>query len=340
MPAATVDSVLADIGKRRFAPLYFLCGEETYFIDRIAHEIEQNALSDAERAFNQTILYGKDTTAQQIVETAGRLPLMAERQLVIVREAQALSLKENDEALLLRYIRNPAVSTVLVFAWKHGKPDGRKSFAKEIQKHAVYVESKPLYENQVIPWIREWLAAKKLKIDDYAATLLVESAGTDLTKIANELEKICIQPPAGGLVKAEHIAKYVGISKEFNVFEYSKAIRLRHVAHAQQIANYFKANPRNGPFVLILSTLYADFTRLYQIHLMKNASDKELAAAAGINPYFLKDYKAAAVHYRPADIERAFHLLREYDLRYKGVESSNNISEGELLRELTYRLLH
>ncbi|MBL7776715.1 MAG: DNA polymerase III subunit delta [Chitinophagales bacterium] len=339
MPAATTESVLADIKARKFAPIYFLCGEEPYFIDQIADWIEAHALNDMEKAFNQTVLYGKDTNARQIVETAGRLPMMAERQVVIVREAQALSIKEEEEAQYLRYIKNPVKSTILVFAWKHGKPDGRKQFGKEMQKAAVYVESKPLYENQVAPWIKQWLAERKFKIEEHAAELLVEFTGTDLSKISNELEKLLINPPAGGLITVEHIENGVGISKDFNVFEFSKAIRNRQVSKAQQIATYFKANPKNGPFVLILGTLHTDFVRLYQMHFLKGALDKEVASAIGVNPFFIKDYKTAVNNYTLAKIEQVFHLLKEYDLRFKGVNSSNNIDEGELLREMTYRIL-
>lgn len=340
MPASTTESVIADVKARKFAPIYFLFGEEPYFIDQIADLIEANALNDMEKAFNQTVLYGKDVNARQIVETAGRLPMMAERQVVIVREAQALSLKEEEEAQYLRYLKNPVKSTVLVFAWKHGKPDGRKQFGKEMQKAAVYVESKPLYENQVAPWIKQWLAERKFKIEEHAAELLVEFTGTDLSKISNELEKILINPPSNGLITLEHIEKGVGISKDFNVFEFSKAVRNKQITKAQQIANYFKANPKNGPFVLILGTLHTDFVRLYQMHLLKGALDNDIASAIGIKPFLVKDYKAAVGNYSLQKIEQVFHLLKEYDLRYKGVNSSNNIDEGELLREMTYRIMH
>ncbi len=339
MEKGNFESIAADIKKRKFAPVYFFCGEEPYFIDQLTELLETHVLNDMEKAFNQTIAYGKDVNARAIAETCGRLPMMAEKQLVIVKEAQALSLKEEEEKQYLAYLKNPVKSTVLVFAWKHGKPDGRKAFSKEVAKSAVFFESKPLYENQVGAWIKRWLTDRKYKLEEEANELLVESLGTDLSKIANELEKLTINKPAGSSITREDVEEQVGISKDYNVFELSNALGNKNRTKAYQITNYFVANPKSGPLVLVLGTLQTFFSKVFAYHYNKNLPDKDIAAAIKVNPYFLKDYKAAAQHYPPQKLEHVFYTLEEYDLRSKGVGNSD-IKEGELLKEMVYKILN
>ncbi len=338
MPASTFENISSDLKKRSFAPVYFFCGEEEYFIDALTDLVEASVLNDMEKAFNQTIAYGKDLNARQIIETCGRLPMMAERQLVIVKEAQTLSLKEDEEQLYLRYIRNPVKSTVLVFAWKHGKPDGRKSFGKEIAKSAVYFESKPLFENQVAPWIKGWLSMRKYNIEEDAAELLVEFTGSDLSKVTNELEKLILNKQKGSAINVEDIEKGVGVSKEFSVFELSNALGAKNKTKAFQIVNYFGSNPKSGPLVLVLGTMYGYFMKLYLAQQHKSASDKDLASVLKINPFFLKDYKPAIRNFNEKQLEQIFYLLEEYDLRSKGV-NNHNVKENELLREMVARIL-
>jgi len=263
MAAETFESISADIKARKFAPVYFFCGEEDYFTDALTDLVEKYALNDMEKAFNQTIVYGKDLNARQIMETAGRLPMMAEKQLVIIKEAHALSLKEGEEQQYLSYLKKPVGSTILVFAWKHGTPDGRKAFGKEMKKSAVYFESKPLYQNQVAPWVKGWLTQKKYKIEDQAADLLVEYTGNELAKVANELEKLIINKQPGATITLDDIETGVGISKEYNVFELNNALANKDKTKTYQITNYFIANPKNGPFVLILGTLQGFFTKVF-----------------------------------------------------------------------------
>ncbi|MBL0308616.1 MAG: DNA polymerase III subunit delta [Bacteroidetes bacterium] len=340
MAAISYDSIAADIKARKFASVYFFCGEEDYFIDGLTDLIEQHALTDMEKAFNQTIIYGKDATVRSIVESAGRLPMMAERQVVIVREAQDLNLKKGeDNDLLHAYFKKPVRSTLLVFAWKHGKPDGRKAFIKEVQKSGVYFESKTLYDNQVAPWVRNWLKDRKYKIEEQANELLVEFTGNDLSKVANELEKLILNKQSGATITADDVEKGVGVSKEFNVFELSNALGQKNRTKVFQIANYFVANPKNGPFVLILGTLQGFFTKVYLAAQQKHVEDRELAAKLKVNPFFVKDYKNAARNYSEKKLEQIFHLLAEYDLRFKGVNSTNNINEGQLLKEMVIRIL-
>lgn len=338
MDKLSYDSILKDLKARKFAPVYFFCGEEEYFIDKLTDYIEANLLGDMEKAFNQTVAYGKDVNARQIVETCGRLPMMAEKQLVIVKEAQALSLKEDEEKHYMAYLKNPVKSTVLVFAWKHGLPDGRKAFGKEAKKAAVYFESKPLYENQVAPWVKAWLTERKYKIEESAAELMVEYAGNELSKVANELEKLALNKAPGSTINEDDIERLVGISKEFNVFELNNAVGSMNRAKAYQIINYFVANPKNGPLVLVLATLQGFFAKVYQYHFNRNLPDKDIAAAIKVNPYFIKDYRAAAQHFPTKRIEHVFNTLEEFDLRYKGI-NNGGAEEAELMREMIYKIM-
>ena len=339
MAAESFDSIVSDIKNRKFAPVYFFCGEEDFFIDALTDMIEKNALNEMEKAFNQTVVYGKDLTSRQIMETAGRLPMMAERQVVIIKEAQALSMKEADEEEYLRYLKKPIKSTLLVFAWKHGTPDGRKSFGKEMKKSAVYFESKPLYQNQVAPWVKNWLSQKKYKIEEQAAELLVEYTGNELAKVANELEKLIINKKAGATITLDDIESGVGISKEYNTFELNNALGTKNKTKTYQIVNYFVANPKNGPLVLILGTLQGYFSKIFLFHLNKNLTDKDIASVIKVSPFFLKDYRTAAANYTPQKLEQIFKILEEFDLRSKGV-NNRSLKEGELLKEMVARILN
>lgn len=333
------DSILQDLKARKFAPVYFFCGEEVYPIDKLTQYIEDHLLNDMEKAFNQTVVYGKDVTARQIAETCGRLPMMAERQVVIVKEAQGLSLKEEEEKQLLAYLKNPVKTTVLVFAWKHGTPDGRKLFGKEVKKSAVYFESKPLNQNQLAPWVNAWLKERKYKIEEPAAALLIEYVGNDLSKLSNELEKLILNKSAGAAISEDDIEKLVGISKEFNVFELQAAVGSLNHAKAYRIVNYFIANPKNGPIELVLGTLHSYFTKLLLYHYNRQLSDSELASVLKVGLYYVKDYRAAAKNFSIKKIEQVFYTMEEYDLRAKGVNNAG-VERGELLRELVYKLMN
>ncbi|MCW5908322.1 MAG: DNA polymerase III subunit delta [Chitinophagales bacterium] len=333
------DSILQDLKARKFAPVYFFCGEEAYQIDKLTQYIEDYLLNDMEKAFNQTVVYGKDVNARQIAETCGRLPMMAERQVVIVKEAQGLSLKDEEEKQLLAYVKNPVKTTVLVFAWKHGTPDGRKLFGKEVKKSAVYFESKPLYENQLAPWINAWLKERKHKIEESAAALLIEYVGSDLPKLSNELEKLILNKSAGTAITEDDIERLVGISKEFNVFELNTAVGTLNRAKAYRIVNYFIANPKNGPIELVLGTLQSFFTKLFVYHYNRNLPDKDLASVMKVSPYFVKDYHTAAKNFPLKKVEQAFYIIEEYDLRAKGVNNSG-VERTELLRELVFKLMN
>lgn len=208
-----------------------------------------------------------------------------------------------------------------------------------MKKNAVYFESKPLYQNQVAPWVKSWLSQKKYKIEEQAADLLVEYTGNELSKVANELEKLIINKPSGATITLDDIESGVGISKEYNVFELNNALANKDKTRTFQIANYFVANPKNGPFVLILGTLQGFFTKVFLFHLNRNLPDKDIAGILKVSPFFIKDYRSAATNYNVQKLEQIFKILEEFDLRSKGV-NNRSLKEGELLREMVGRILN
>jgi DNA polymerase-3 subunit delta len=331
---ADFEQLLASIKSRAFSPVYFFCGEEEFFIDQLVDAIESHVLSENEKAFNQTIIYGKDATAQIVVETCRRLPMMSDRQLVIIKEAQ--SFKEIDG--IISYLAKPVKSTILVMAYKHGLPDKRKSFGKEIQKQSVYFESAPLRDYQMPPWIKKFIKEQGYKIDEEAVELLAEYTGTHLSTVSNEIGKLIINKPKGSQITTTDIENGVGMSKEYNSFELSNALAYKDAAKAHKIVNYFVANPKNGPIPLVLGTLQGFFSKVWVCYNNRQKSDNELAGLLRVNPYFVKDYKAACAKYSTQKMEYIFYVLEEYDLRSKGI-NNNSIKEGELLKEMIVKIL-
>lgn len=336
--AETFESILLGIQTRKFASLYFFYGEEEFFIDQLTHKLEQTVLAEAEKAFNQTVLYGKDVSVQQIVETCRRAPMGSEKQLVVIREAQSFTIRANEEDALLSYLKHPTNSTILVMSYKHGKPDARKKVFKEWLTKATSFESKKLYENQVGTWIKKEVSDLGFKIAEDACELLVEFTGNDLSTISNELSKLVINRDKTLAISANDIEKSVGMMKEFSVFELNNAIAYKQTAKAYRIANYFAANPKSAPMVMLVGTLFGFFTKVLIASANKVKQDRDLASLLKVNPFFVKDYKAAVQHYSPAKLEQIFALMNEFDLKSKGVNSTNNSGEGELIRELVYKI--
>jgi DNA polymerase III subunit delta len=338
--------IIKSIQKRDLKPVYFLHGDEAYFIDAITEVVENEILNESEKSFNLTILYGKDIKdIMAIVDNAMRYPMMAERQVVIIKEMQDIDFlkrgKEN-EALkrLQNYVEHPLSSTVLLLAHKHKKLDMRTAFGKALVKHAVVFESKSLYDNQVPDFIRSWLKDNKLNIDPAALDLMVEYLGTDLGKVINELEKLKLNITEGGTITAELVEKYIGISREYNVFELQKALASRDILKANRIAKYFGENPKDAPFVMVISSLYGYFSKIFMFHFIKNQSPADQVKALGLrSEWFLKDYNTAAKNFPRLKIEGIIGLLREFDLKAKGV-GSDGVPEGQLIKELVYKILH
>ncbi len=325
-----VKRIVTDIKNGNIKPLYFLFGEEPYYIDAIATYIEKNVLQEEEKGFNQMVLYGKDVTIDDIVANAKRYPMMAERQVVIVKEAQHLS---RTIELLLKYAENPQPTTVLVICYKYKKFDKRKKLYKAIKGKGIVFESKKLYENRVPDWIRKHLQAKGYSISHKAAILLSEYLGNDLSRINNELEKLQFVLTKKTEITPEDIETHIGISKDYNNFELKNAIGERDMVKATRIINYFAQNPKDNPFVLTVTLLNSFFTQLLQYHGLNDHSPKNVSSALRINPYFVDEIQLAARNYPMKRVSGIVSHLREMDMKGKGVGASS-VSHSDLLKEL------
>jgi DNA polymerase-3 subunit delta len=328
--------IVNDIKNGQIKPIYFLMGEEAYYIDKIADYIEQNVLTEDEKGFNQTVLYGRDVTIEDIISTAKRFPMMAERQVVIVKEAQDL-LRTIEQ--IERYTDDPVPTTVLVFCYKYKTIDKRKKFTKNIEKMGVLFESKKLYENQVGDWITRLLKSKGYGIEPKATAMLVEFLGTDLSKINNELEKLQIVLPKQSTITAKDIEENIGFSKDFNVFELRKAIGERNQLKAYQIVQYFSENPKENPILMVTALIFGYFQQLLQYHGLKDKSSKNVAAALKISPYFTKDYELAARNFPMKKVSAAIAKLRDMDVKSKGVGAAN-LPLNDLYKELLTTLFN
>ncbi|MCT4630057.1 DNA polymerase III subunit delta [Winogradskyella sp.] len=331
-----VKQLVAAIKKGDIKPIYFLMGEEAYYIDKISDFIENNILDEAEKGFNQMVLYGRDVSVDDIVSNAKRYPMMAERQVVIVKEAQDLS---RTIEKLASYAENPQPTTVLVVNYKYKKLDKRKALYKAINKSgSVVFESKKLYDNQVPDWIRRVLKGQGYDISPKAAQMLVEFLGTDLSKVNNELDKLKIVLPKGTQITPEHIEENIGISKDFNNFELRKAVGERNIVKAHQIAKYFADNPKDNPMVVTVALLFNFFSQLLHLHGMTDKNPRSVASALRVNPYFVNEYLTAARNYPMKKVSAVIALLREFDVKSKGV-GANAVPQGDLLKELLVRIL-
>ncbi|HXJ99346.1 MAG TPA: DNA polymerase III subunit delta [Gelidibacter sp.] len=330
-----VKDIIIDIKNRKFKPVYFLMGEEAYFIDIISDYIEDNVLPEEGRGFDQMVLYGRDVTIDDIVGNAKRFPMMSEYQVIIVKEAQDLS---RTIEKLVDYVKQPQPSTILVFNYKYKTIDKRKTLYKTLNKAGVVFESKKLYENKVPDWIKRVLASKNYTIAPKAAQMLVEFLGTDLSKINNELNKLQIVLPKGTQITPEHIEENIGISKDFNNFELRKAIGDLDVKKAQQIVKYFAENPKDNPMVVTVSLLFAFFSQLLQFHGLADKNPRNVASTLGINPYFVNEFINAARNFPMKKVSAVIATLREFDVKSKGV-GSNAISQGDLLKELVVKIV-
>jgi DNA polymerase-3 subunit delta len=339
----TAPEIIKDLKNRKFKPLYLLHGEEPYFIDLISNYIEHKILSDAEKSFNQTILYGKDTDVMTAINAAKRYPMMSDYQIVMVKEAQEMKWGRDDDDKksinpLLSYLDSPLPSTILVFCYKYGKFDKRKKTYKAIDKNGLVFESAALYDSKIPAWIESYITAKKYTIHAQASAMLAEYLGNDLSKIANELEKLMLNVNAGEEITLKHIHDNIGISKDYNVFELQTALAKKDAYKVNQIVNYFEANPKANPIVLVLGNLNNFFSKVLAYHYIKDKTPQNLARELVVSPYFLKDYEQAAKGYSLGKTFQVISYLREYDLKSKGVDS--NTDHGGLMKELMFKILH
>lgn len=340
MPS-TPETILKELKSGKFSPVYFIQGEEPYFIDQITNYIENHAISPAERGFNQLVMYGKDATMAAVMTNAKRFPMMADRQVVIVKEAQNIQDlgKEAGDSLLINYVKNPLPSTILVFAHKYKTLDGRKALHKELDKHAILVKSSKVSEYKLSPYIEGYIKEKGFTIDTKACQVLAESIGTNLEVLTNEVDKMLINFSEPIKVTTDHIQKYIGISKDYNPFELTKALSYKDVVKANTIIRYFGQNPKSNPLIPIISLLFTHFNRLLLVYANKQASERDLASILKVNPYFIKEYNIAAKNYTLGKIIDIIGYLREADLRSKGVDS-NGVNESQILKELIFKILH
>ncbi len=332
------EQILDQLRKKKFEPVYFLHGEEDYFIDTISNFFEKELLPEAEQAFNQTIFYGKDTDHLAVLDAARRYPMMSPCQVVIIKEAQ--DMRSLDK--LQSYIEKPAATTLLVICHKHKKYNLNSAFGKALKAGAVVFESKSLYDNQVPEWIKNYIKDKQLQITNDAANLLAEYLGTELAKVANELDKLAINLAPGATIMPAQVEENIGISKDYNVFELQKALSQRDVLKANRIVNYFADNPKKNPIQVVISSLYGYFSKVYMLHFVKDKPEADILEALQLrSAYFLKEYRAALRFFPVQKLEQVFADLKTFDLKSKGVNyDSTGKPEGELLRELVWRVLH
>ena len=331
----TFEEIISNLQKKIYHPIYFLMGEETYFIDKISDYISEHVLTDAEKGFNQTVLYGKDIEPHAIIANARRFPMMANHQVIIVREAQYIKKIEELEA----YAKNPLNSTILVINYKYKTLDKRKTFTKLIAQKGVLFESKKIYDNQLPSWISNYLKNEQYSITPQAAAMLSEYLGADLGKVSNELDKLIISLPVGTQITPDHIERNIGISKEFNVFELQNALGERDLLRANRIINFFGANPSTNPVPVVISSLFSYFSKILNYHFLEDKSQNNVAATLQVNPFFVKNYVAAAKNYNIKKLVEIVSILREYDMKSKGW-GNVSASSADLQREMIYRILH
>lgn len=331
-----VVKIVNEIKQGNIKPIYFLMGEEPYYIDKLTEYIENNILTEEEKGFNQMVLYGKDVSIEDVISNAKRYPMMADRQVVIVKEAQELS---RTIEKLESYAENPQTTTVLVFAYKYKTLDKRKKVTKMLEKAGVVFESKKMYDNQVGDWIKRILSGKNYGIEPKAAAMLVEFLGTDLSKISNELDKLMIILPKGSTITPKVIEDNIGISKDYNVFELRKAIGERDQLKAYKIADYFSQNPKDNPLVMTTGLVFGFFSQLLQYHGLKDKNPSNVAKLLKVNPYFVKDYDIALRNYPMKKVSAIVATLRDIDVKSKGV-GVTAIPQSDLLKEMLVKIFN
>ncbi len=332
----TFEQVMSDLRRKAYKPIYFLMGEEAYYIDQISDYIQTSVLDESQREFDLTVVYGKDTDLVTIINAAKRYPMMSPYQVVIVKEAQSIK----DWEPMQYYLSGPSQTTILVFAYKYGSPDKRKKWVQDISKIGVVFESEKLRDYEMGAWINTYSRSKNVTVDVKAIQMLTEFLGTDLSKVANEMDKLLLTKPANtSVITPEQVEKNIGISKDFNVFELQDALIERNVLKANRIIRYFADNKKNNPLVMVLPQLFSLFSNLMIFHYLKDKSQMAVASELKINPYFVKKYEMAAKNYGAWKTMNVISWIRETDARSKGVDS-NGVEDGELMKELVFKILH
>ena len=310
-------------------------GEEEFYIDNITNLFLENVLTEEEKQFNLNILYGKETSVDQIISICKKYPLMSKYQIVLVKEAQDLSRTFDG---LIDYFKKPLESTILIINYKHKSIDKRKSSFKELKKNAKVFESKKLYDNQVQNWISDTVNSAGFSIDRKSVSLINEHLGNSLSKISNEIDKLLEIKKKEKIIELDDIEKYIGISKEFNNFELRKALGEKNYNKAFQIAQYFSENPNANPIVVTISIIFDFFNKLLIFHSNSELNDTKIASLLGINPFFIKEYKTASTNYDLKQVVKIISILRDYDMFSKGVGVKK--ADSSLLKEMVVKIIN
>jgi DNA polymerase III subunit delta len=328
-----IEKILTEWKKQVFKPVYWLEGDEEYFIDKAVDYAEHHILKESEASFNLSIFYGRDTSWADVINACRRYPMFAERQVVLLKEAQHM----RDIEKLEGYIENPLSSTVFIVSYKDKKVDGRSKLAKLLKQKAVFITTKKIYDNQLPEWTQELLRSKDLLISPKGLALLVDHIGNDLTRIENEIEKISINLGKRKTISEEDIEEFVGVSKDFNVFELQSALAKKDLAKSIRIVQYFESNPKAAPMQLVLPSLYSFFSKVFMVFGAAGQDEKSIAAAIGVNPFFVKDYLQAAKMYDYPGIEKILLLLHQYNLKSIGINNAS-AEDGSLLKEMICKM--
>jgi DNA polymerase-3 subunit delta len=330
----SAEKIIADWKKGNFKPIYWLEGDEPFFIDQVVHYAEHKILPEAEASFNLSIFYGKDADWSSVVNACMRYPMFAEKQVVILKEAQQM----RDIEKLESYIDNPLASTIFVVSFKEKKVDGRSKLAKTLKSKGEMLSTKKMYDSQLPEWVNQMVASHKLTITPKALHLRVDHIGTDLSRLQNEVEKLAVNLAGRKNITEDDIEKYIGVSKDFNVFELQDALGKRDLAKTIRIIHYFEANPKAAPIQMILPALYNYFSKVFMLYSLPNITEQSAAAALGVNPFFVKEYIATARRYDYEGIEKVLLLLHQYNLRSIGVHDAGT-SDAGLLKELAVKMI-
>lgn len=330
----SVSAILADWKKGRFKPVYWLEGEEEYFIDKLMNYAEHHLLPESEASFNLTVFYGRDASWPDVVNACRRYPMFAERQVVLIKEAQHM----RDIDKLEAYLENPLSSTLLVIGYKEKKLDSRRKFAKLIKEKGEILSIKKMYERELKEWTEELIKNKGIAIAPRALALLTDHVGNDLQRIENELEKLILNLGDRKAITEDDIEKYVGVSKEFNVFELQNALAIKDVSKALRIIQYFEANPKAGPIQLLIPSLYGFFSKVFMVFGVGSGDEKMLAATLGVPPFSVKNYTAAAKNFGYPGVEKILLLLHQYNLKSIGMGAIST-DDSSLLKELVMKMM-
>ena len=334
-----LELIFKNIKNKEFLPIYFFHGEEAYYIDAAVKALENDVLTEDEKAFNQTVVYGKDTNYNEILSLAKQYPMMGDKQLIIVKDAHDLKFNDEETKILEKYVENPVESTILVFAHKHKKVDSRKKVFKTLDKAKMLFHSEPVKDYNLAKWIDDEARNLQIKLAPGISQLLADYLGNDLSRIANELNKMKLVLKDGEVLDGKLVETHIGISKEFNVFELQKALGKKDANTAFKIAYYMGKNPKTNPIVMTIGNLYNFFSNVVLYHTVSHQSPPTIASELGINPYFVKDYAEAARLYPLKFATRIISVLREIDLKSKGL-GAVNMDEGELLKEMVYKIIN